>query len=162
MSILGQHIPVRILLTAVLVLVVAGGVLVRALPALAPAPLRVLLGAPAAGGVQDWWGTASSSPRRDIVLVARGMAFYLENDPSTPNPAIHVKAGERVRIVLRNRERGMVHDFAVPAVEAALDPVRWNEDGDVTFTAPSTPGTYSYLCRPHAALMRGLVIVDNF
>jgi plastocyanin len=88
------------------------------------------------------------------------MAFYLESDPTTPNPAIHLKAGERVRIVLRNRERGMVHDFAVPAMQAALAPVRWNEDGEVALTAPSTPGAYSYFCRPHAAMMAGEVVVD--
>ena len=158
MSLLGRHIPLRFLVTAVLMLVVAGGVLVRALPALGPAPLGSLW--PSADGVlQDWWGPPSAGPSRDIVLVARGMAFYLESDSSTPNPAIQVKAGERVRIVLRNRERGMVHDFAVPAMQTALDPVRWNEDGDVTFTAPATPGTYPYLCRPHAAMMAGEIVV---
>ena len=69
-------------------------------------------------------------------------------------------AGERVRIVLRNRERGMVHDFAVPVLQAVLDPVRWNEDGDVVFSAPATPGTYRYHCRPHEAMMNGELIVE--
>ena len=149
MSILGRHIPLRILLMAVLVLTVAGGVLVRALP-----------WPPSAGALHDLWGPPSGGPARDIVLVARGMAFYLESDPSIPNPTIHVKAGERVRIVLRNRERGMVHDFAVPALQTALDPLRWNEDGELAFTAPSTPGAYPYVCRPHAAMMAGEIAVD--
>lgn len=166
MSILGRHIPLRLLVTAVLLLIVAGSVLVRAaLPALGPTSggaRQSLWGPPSGGALQFLWGPPSGGPRRDIVLVARGMAFYLESDPSTPNPTIEVKSGERVRIILRNRERGMVHDFAVPALQAALDPVRWNEDGDVTFAAPATPGTYSYLCRPHAAMMAGEIVVSDF
>jgi FtsP/CotA-like multicopper oxidase with cupredoxin domain len=96
---------------------------------------------------------------REITLVARGMAFYLLGDPTTPNPTITLNAGERVRIVLRNDDRGMTHDFAVPAVDAALDPIDWNEDEDVTFDVPTTPGRYEYMCRPHMLMMRGQIIV---
>jgi FtsP/CotA-like multicopper oxidase with cupredoxin domain len=44
---------------------------------------------------------AVTRPAREITLVARGMAFYLENG-DLPNPTITVKPGERVRIMLRN------------------------------------------------------------
>ena len=106
-------------------------------------------------------GVAAVTPTedREITLVARGMAFYLLGDPTTPNPTITLKAGERVRIVLRNDDRGMTHDFAVPAVDAALDPIDWNEDEDVTFDVPTTPGRYEYICRPHMLMMRGQIIV---
>ena len=87
------------------------------------------------------------------------MAFYIEGDASTPNPTIEVKAGERVRIVLRNQDRGMTHDFAVPALAAAMDAIRWNESGDVTFDVPETPGAYEYECRPHRLIMRGVLRV---
>lgn len=97
----------------------------------------------------------SQSNTREITLVARDMAFYLEGDPSRPNPTIEVKAGERVRVILRNDERGLMHDFAVPAVGAAMDVLRWNERGEVAFDVPNVPGTYEYVCRPHLLMMKG-------
>jgi plastocyanin len=103
---------------------------------------------------------ARSGPStREVTLVARGMAFYVDDDPSTPNPTLEVKAGERVRVVLRNEDRGMTHDFAVPVVAAAMNAIRWNESGDMTFDVPDTPGTYEYVCRPHALMMRGTIRV---
>ena len=101
----------------------------------------------------------SGTPARDVTLVAKGMAFYLEHDPSTPNPTLEVKAGERLRIVLRNQDRGMTHDFAVPAVAAAMNAIDWNEAGEVTLDVPDTPGTYEYVCRPHSLMMRGTIRV---
>jgi plastocyanin len=101
----------------------------------------------------------TAKPTREIVLVTSGMAFYIEGDAGTPNPTIEVKAGERVRIVVRNQDRGMTHDFAVPAVAAAMDAIRWNQSADVTFDVPDTPGTYQYECRPHRLMMRGLLRV---
>ena len=47
---------------------------------------------------------------REITLVVRGMAFYLEGN-ELPNPTITVTAGERVRVVLRNEERGIAARF---------------------------------------------------
>jgi plastocyanin len=102
----------------------------------------------------------SSTPDREITLVVRGMAFHLEHDPATANPMIALRAGERVRIVVRNEDRGMTHDFAAPALGAALNPLRWNESGDVVFVAPDRPGTYEYVCRPHQLMMRGTIRVD--
>jgi plastocyanin len=97
---------------------------------------------------------------REITLVVRGMAFYLEGG-ELPNPTLTLKAGERVRVVLRNEERGMQHDFAVPAMRAALDPVGWNESSDATFVVPETLGVYDYWCRPHMTMMRGKIIVQD-
>ena len=101
----------------------------------------------------------SSTPTREVVLVAKGMAFYLEGDPNRPNPTLEMKAGERVRIVLANQDRGMTHDFAVPAVAAAMNAIDWNQSGEVTLDVPDTPGTYEYVCRPHALMMRGIIRV---
>jgi len=100
------------------------------------------------------------APDREITLVTRGMAFYLESDPGTPNPTIRVKAGERVRIVLRNEDRGLVHDFAVPALDEAVDQVNWNQTSAATFSMPSAPGTYEYICRPHRLMMGGMLVVE--
>lgn len=96
---------------------------------------------------------------REIRLVASGMAFYLEGDLSRPNPAIEVKAGERVRVVLTNMDRGLRHDFAVPVAAAITDGLRWNEQAEVSFDAPEAPGSYEYVCQPHRLMMHGTLRV---
>jgi plastocyanin len=101
----------------------------------------------------------TNAPAREIVLVARDMSFYLDGDFEHPNPVIAVKAGERVRIVMRNEERGMTHDFAVPAVGARTALLTWNEQRDVTFEVPGTPGAYEYRCTPHSLMMKGTLQV---
>lgn len=101
----------------------------------------------------------SNTGAREVTLVVKGMAFYLENDLSTPNPTLEVKAGERLRVVVRNQDRGLTHDFAVPAVAAAMNGIGWNQSGEVVFEAPETPGTYQYVCRPHVLMMRGTIRV---
>ncbi len=98
---------------------------------------------------------------REVVLVASDMAFRLESDPSTPNPVITVSAGESVRVVLKNRDRGMTHDFAVPSLGAEMDALKSDEEDALTFDAPSTPGVYEYLCRPHKLMMKGTLRVTR-
>jgi plastocyanin len=129
MSILGKQISVEAVVATVIVMVVA-------------ALLPVL----------------TKSPEREITLIAEDMAFYLEDDP-TPNPAIEVRAGETVRLILKNRERGLVHDFAVPALRVATETLHFNEEAHITFDAPSTPGTYEYVCQPHLLMMKGTLRV---
>lgn len=75
------------------------------------------------------------------------MTFFLESDPLHPNPTIEVKAGERVRV--KNQDRGMTHDFAVPAINAAVSAINWNQENGITFAVPLTPGTYECVCRSH-------------
>jgi len=130
MSILGRKIPVK-LIAALAVVMVVGALL----PVMTQAPVR------------------------EIRLVVRGMAFYLDGDFEQPNPVIQVKAGEHVRVVVRNDERGMTHDFAVPAVGASTDLLEWQQQGEVTFDVPATPGTYEYVCRPHLGMMKGTLKV---
>ena len=101
----------------------------------------------------------TDAPVREITLVTRGMAFYVEGDLDRPNPTLEVKAGERVRIVVRNEERGMTHDFSVPAAQAATELLNWNEQDAVTFDVPDTPGTYEYFCQPHRLMMKGRLVV---
>jgi plastocyanin len=101
----------------------------------------------------------SSTPTRNVTLVARDMAFYLEGDPRTPNPTLEARAGERLRIVLRNADRGMTHDFAVPLLHAAMDAITWDQSNTVVIDVPSRPGIYEYVCRPHGVMMRGTIRV---
>ena len=102
----------------------------------------------------------SRTEAREIHLVVRDMAFYLADDPRTANPTIIVSAGETVRIVIRNDERGIRHDFALPIADASTRTLEWSEQGEVTVTVPSQPGTYEYVCRPHRAMMRGVIKVQ--
>jgi plastocyanin len=102
----------------------------------------------------------SSTPTREVTLVVKGMAFYLEEDLTTPNPIIEVQAGERVRIVVKNQERGVTHDFAFPAAGAVMKELTWNQTGEVGFAAPTTPGTYEYFCQPHRLMMKGIIKVE--
>jgi hypothetical protein len=97
-----------------------------------------------------------SAPPRDIALVARGMTFALADGPDKANPVIPLRSGERVRLVLRNESPGMIHDLAIPAWDVAIASLRTGEQGDVTFSVPSTPGRVEYRCRPHAELMKGV------
>lgn len=101
----------------------------------------------------------TKAPPRQVTLVAKGMAFYVEGDGRSANPPIEARVGETLRVVLRNQERGVTHDFAVPAVDAATRALNWNEEDDVTFDVPGEPGTYEYICRPHVLMMKGQLIV---
>ena len=101
----------------------------------------------------------SSTPRREVTLVVKNMAFYLEDDLTRPNPTIEVKAGERVRVVVKNQDRGLTHDFAVPAIDTAMKQLTWNQTGHVTFDVPDKPGDYEYVCQPHRLMMKGTIRV---
>jgi plastocyanin len=101
----------------------------------------------------------SSTPTREVALVVKGMAFYLETDLETANPTIEVRAGERIRVVVRNQDRGLTHDFAVPAAGAVMREISWNQSSEVVFDVPDTPGSYEYVCQPHRLMMRGTIRV---
>ena len=131
MSVLGRQISARAVAALALVMVAAGGLL----PVLTKAPVR------------------------EVEVVARDMSFYLEGDTAAANPVIEVAAGETVRLVLRNEDKGIVHDLAVPRLQLTTKRVGWKEQASVTFDAPATPGIYEYVCQPHAAMMKGTLRV---
>jgi plastocyanin len=87
------------------------------------------------------------------------MAFYLDGDFGRPNPAIAVRPGERIRVRVRNEERGVSHDFAVPAAGAATALLQWNDADEVIVRVPDTPGAYEYVCTPHRLMMKGTLRV---
>ena len=99
-----------------------------------------------------------SSEPRDILVVARGMAFYLDGE-SQPNPRIRVEAGEMVRLVLRNEQSGVTHDFVVDAWDVGTARLDGPSSDAVVFRVPDRIGRYIYECSPHRALMRGTIEV---
>ena len=96
---------------------------------------------------------------REVVILARGMTFVLADEPTVPNPVIVFRAGERVRVVLKNEAPGLLHDFQIPAWRVQVTQIRAGETADVTFTVPEQAGRYGYLCGPHGELMKGVVEV---
>jgi plastocyanin len=97
---------------------------------------------------------------REIVLSARGMSFYLDGDPS-PNPTIRLRAGERVRFVLRNEAAGLAHDLFIPGLGVSLEPIQSGASLAAVVRVPAAPGTFPYICRPHAQMMQGTVVVAS-
>jgi plastocyanin len=103
------------------------------------------------------WASRASSVH-EISLVARGMAFYVEGT-SVANPTMQVRAGDRIRIVLKNEASGLRHDLAVPSLSAVMSPVEPGSSGVLEFDAPAQPGRLVYECRPHAQMMHGMIEV---
>ena len=96
---------------------------------------------------------------REIHLAARGMAFYLDSDPATPNPTIAVQRGERVRFVLRNETPGIDHDLAIASFGVGLTPIAVGQVAAFDLEVPDRPGRHEYACRPHAVMMKGTIEV---
>jgi len=103
--------------------------------------------------------SARGSGPREIRIVARDMAFYLEGQ-TEPNPTLHLRAGETVRLVLRNDDDGMTHDFAIPGWQAATTRIEEGEEAIVTFRAPDQRSSQTYKCRPHSKMMQGTILVE--
>lgn len=97
---------------------------------------------------------------REIHLVARGMSFYLDADPTTANPTLTVQRGERVRVVLRNETPGIDHDVVIASLGAGLTPVGVGQVASFDLEVPDRPGRHEYHCRPHAVMMRGTVVIQ--
>jgi len=95
---------------------------------------------------------------REITLVTRDMAFYLEGD-TVPNPTIRLEAGEEVRFVLRNLDPGIAHNLAIEGW--ALETAYLDASASATFRVrvPAQPGRLTYLCVPHREMMRGVIEV---
>ena len=96
---------------------------------------------------------------REVPLVVQGMAFYLGEDQTSPNPTIRVAPGERIRLTLVNKDPGFEHNFVVDAWRLRVSTRRGDEGASVIFEAPDQPGTTEYVCTRHAAMMRGTIEV---
>jgi plastocyanin len=96
---------------------------------------------------------------REIVLVAREMSFFLAGGDEA-NPALRLRPGERVRIVLRNEEPGVIHNFEIPDWRVATRPLNGGESDAVEFRVPEGRGTQTYVCTPHSTMMRGAIVLE--
>ena len=89
------------------------------------------------------------------------MSFLVETDAKSPNPVIPLRAGEQVRVVLKNEAPGLLHDFVIPDWDVEIAQIRAGESRDVTFVVPNTPGRFEYRCRPHSEMMSGFIEVTR-
>lgn len=96
---------------------------------------------------------------REVPLVVQGMAFYLGEDRTSPNPTIRVAPGERIRLTLVSKDPGFEHNFVVDAWRLRASTRHGDDRASVIFEAPDQPGTTEYLCTTHAAMMRGTIEV---
>lgn len=97
---------------------------------------------------------------REIRIVARDMAFFVAGDEAA-NPTLRFKAGERVRLVLRNEDAGLTHDFAIAAWNVGTKTLtEKGAETAVVFRVPGERGTTPYQCTPHAQMMRGSIQVE--
>ena len=95
---------------------------------------------------------------REITLVTRDMAFYLEGD-MVPNPTIRLDAGEEVRFILRNLDPGIVHNLAIEGWELETAYLEASASATLRVRVPAQPGTQTYVCVPHREMMRGVIEV---
>jgi plastocyanin len=99
---------------------------------------------------------SSREADREVQLVIRDMTYYVDGQ-SDPNPTLQFDVGERVKIVLRNEDEGMEHDFTVRAWEVAVPVIAGKGSNSVTFTVPQLRGSHAYSCTPHPSSMRGVI-----
>lgn len=103
---------------------------------------------------------SSSEQVRRIEIIARDMAFYVDSG-SDPNPAITLRAGERVRVRVRNEDAGLRHDFAIKAWTVATKTLDDRGEEDVIeFRVPDERGTQTYTCTPHTKMMSGTIRIE--
>ena len=98
---------------------------------------------------------SEAAPRaREIVLEARELAF------SGDNPTLTFKQGERVRLIVRNSDPGVLHSITLPGIEDGILHVAYGDEKVIEFTA-RRPGTYEYVCPQHLPLMQGKIVVTE-
>ena len=96
---------------------------------------------------------------REVRLTVRDMTYYLDGG-SEPNPTLVFRAGERVRVILKNDDPGMDHDFTVPTWEVKTKLLEGRGEAKVVIKVPKKRGDQAYICTPHAKMMRGTIRVE--
>lgn len=96
---------------------------------------------------------------REVRLVVRDMTYYLDGS-TEPNPTLQFRAGEQVRLVLKNDDPGMDHDFVIPAWDTRTKLLEGRGEDMVLVKVPDTRGTETYQCTPHSGMMRGSIRVE--
>jgi plastocyanin len=96
---------------------------------------------------------------RDVHLVIRDMAFYLEGE-TVPNPTLTFRPGEKVRLIVRSEDAGMDHDFVVKDWKIKSKVIEGRGETALTIKVPKKAKSATYHCSPHAGKMRGTILVE--
>jgi plastocyanin len=96
---------------------------------------------------------------REIRLVARDMTFYLEGS-TEPNPTLAFRAGEKVRLILKNEDAGIDHNFSIPTWDASTKLLEGRGEDAIEFKVPKRKGSEKYTCTPHSEMMRGTIRIE--
>ena len=104
-------------------------------------------------------GATEVASVREIRLVAKDMTFYVDGQ-TTPNPTLHARAGERIKLVFVNSDTGMSHDFAIRSWSIGTRLLAGKGEDAIEFTVPGTHGSHAYSCTPHSAMMGGTIEVQ--
>jgi len=91
---------------------------------------------------------------REVVLEARDVAFNADN------PTIEARPGERLRIVVRNTDPGVVHSVTIPGLTEDVVHVEYGEQVSLEVTMPAS-GDFEYVCPQHAPKMKGKLVVSE-
>ena len=103
--------------------------------------------------------STSAGEVRVVHLAVHNMTYYFAGR-TDPNPTLHLRRNERVRIIVTNHDAGMRHDFGIDAWQKRTSLIDGIGDAQVEFVVPSVRGDVSYSCTPHGMLMRGTIRVD--
>lgn len=104
--------------------------------------------------------------KNGITLVAREMAFRVEHASGITvsgetNPTLTLGSGERVNILFRNEDPGVVHSFVLKGVtDRSTRPLRFGESEFISLTAPDS-GMIEYFCSHHPQMMKGRILVSG-
>jgi plastocyanin len=107
----------------------------------------------------DALNRSAESSVREIHLVAKDMTFYVDGQDA-PNPTLQARPGERIRIILRNTDIGMSHDFVIRSWSVSTRLLKGKGQDSIEFTVPNTRGSHLYSCSPHAEMMGGAIVVN--
>ena len=91
---------------------------------------------------------------REIHVVARDMTFYW-TDAQAPRSA---RRGEHVGPV--TNETRMKHDFVIPEWAVETKTLSGKGETSITFSVPEGAASGTYMCTPHASMMRGTIAVE--
>ena len=99
----------------------------------------------------------SREQAHEVRVVAKNMTYYADG-AADPNPPIRLIPGAQVRVTFRNEDRGMQHDFGIPAFGVGTGVVEFGTEKSIVFTVPKDPSAATYLCTPHSAMMSGRIV----